>query len=347
MVGWLRENLGRLTWPAYVLAISVGGLIPFALYCLANMQTGISPSQPGWDTEIITIRWWAAPTLFLVLLLALLISWLQTPHLAIVIRKLGIAARGRGLMFPLLASGLAFYVPVLVFTVSKELDLAASVTATSIIQSAFSVYLVVLSVTAVIRYFFVTATVQTGISGFTRNLTADLEALANRGKGRLTISLPWLAFGKVSLDAELFEEFRNALERCLSSKNIAVEIYTLSMPTLEFGARKTLANPVNKIRSDEIDRALECEREIRGMINVQIIEIKKPDLMECVVTNERLYAVHTLLHKAREEAHLGNAFISVEIDDENICEEYRRQLKSIAEETAQKKERAASKRRTR
>jgi len=332
---WASDIPAWLFYPLLP-AIYFWAASPFLLYAVSSSVHSSFARELQLDTKLVS-----DPNSIglgiLFLISVVLIYWWITPNRRDIEQKVLIAlgSKGRGLFIPLAFSAIAFYVPLLFLAWNQSLGISTNdgfIVATPLIQSSFNVYLVVLSITALIRYFFLTATVQTGIAGFTRKLTADLRRLASRGQGQLTVSLPWLALGKRTLDPELFSEFRDALEKCFSNTGIIVKVYTLHPKALCRGARTSVSNRDNKIDKQTMKSILRCEAEIRQLVENRTEIVSREDLLGCVIINEKLYAVHTLLHKAQEDAHLGNAFISTEIDDERICEEYKKRLELIDSE---------------
>lgn len=330
---WRRDTSGWGVWLSYYAALLFGMVIPFVLYLISSITYVEMDPTAGSDTTVVPI-WPVVVAIIAFLSAALIFACMQTPNRALLFQKLKIALwDGRGLTIPLALAGFIFYVPLLVLAGYNNLVFPLGdnySVVTPLIQSSYSVHLVVLSVAAIVRYFFVTAAVQTGISGFSRNLTGDLERLASKGKGFLAVSLPWLAFGKLTLDPDVFEDFRSALEKCLQRDGIRVEVFTLPWSTLRAGARKAKKSPERKVDVTSLDKALDCEKQIRKLVKNPKM-VTQAQLLGCVIVNEKLYAVHTLLHKAQENAHLGDAFISMEIDNENISKEYKRRLETIAQ----------------
>jgi hypothetical protein len=330
-----REILSFAYWLSYGAVLLFAVVVPFFLYCASSFENYRLASRKWVDTEFVALGW-LTPSIIVLLFLAMAVPAFYMPTLGIIFRKLAMSAKGgRGLIIPLAVSGLVFYGPILALILWNDVGSLNKdkqfLVATPLIQSSYSVYLVVLSVTVLIRYWFITASVQTGIYGFIRNLTVELKRLGRSQGGRLTISLPWLCFGQLSLDPDLFDEFRQALEKCLAHENIDLEIYTLHPDEIRLGAKASIEEPTSIIDMTGIEEFLKCEVAARLLAErrTQIKTHKQADLVPCVIVNEKLYAVHWLPDRAKKYGHLADVILSMEINDEGICAEYKRRLMLI------------------
>ena len=182
-----------------------------------------------------------------------------------------------------------------------------------------------LSVVILIRYFFITATMHTSISDFARILTAELEKVAARREGEVYISLPWLAFEKITLRPVLFERFRSALERCIIAEGVDMTIQTMNKNAItKMGQQSVNSSPLSQQRFQSFVECEEALRELAKLHKKTPSYVGKGKLAQCVIVGERrMFLLTTLFHSAQNEGHLGRAFLSVEVHDSMLCAEFR------------------------
>jgi hypothetical protein len=300
---------------------------PFFLYIAATAHDTKSAEKVDLATTAISDRL-AIVYILVILIITSIVYVSVSPHRYSIIEKFKIIIYGEALFIPLLVSSISFYIPILAVTVTNDLGSPTDkgfLTASSAVQISFEVYLAMLSAMIVIRYFLITASAQTGIAGFIRNLTLELERVADRREGQVLISLPWLAYGKITLKGVLFDKFCDALKRCITEADVDVRVQTLDLRDI----RKLGQRAIDKgsITQDKLDQFLDGERELRKLAKLHGKSLQcraYSKLKQCVIVDDRrLFIVSTAIHSAENEGHLGKAFLSIEVLDSLVCSEYR------------------------
>ena len=327
-------------WICYAAAAVVGIVLPIALFLSSFsgndlIQNSTTVAAPGFLDNL----WWRTVLPFIILapLLFGFLMLLQRTvasfgSLGSVILRLMSPYVG-GIVFPaLLASMLYFGAVAIAMYLNGDQACTANpnggfdcLSNAAVLQTMFPIYLTVFSVAAVLQSFYLFNSVQTRVFAFLHNLTSDLRPPAKEKSGDIVVSLPWLAYGYLTITRQQYIAYEKALVDCLNERGVKCRIFCASMDEIDEKLQASVDE--GHLSKEDAEEFRQKEIDLRDAASVSVNssefdEISWSDVKSCILLSEKLYLLNTLLEQAMKDGNIGNAFLAMRITDPAVRNSY-------------------------